>query len=307
MIHPTRPREPSPARVAAVALCFAGLAAWGLPQTALSRTAPSVAAQPDTSLSKEVMWIKAKGLRLKTSIFRSAKLSDHPVLVVVLHGDLLGVWSIPKSTYHYAFARQAAMKMDNLIVAAILRPGYRDSTGQQSEGDRGEATGDNYTSEVVDAIAQAMDQLKKTFHPAHTVLAGHSGGAAITGDILGRWPGAADAALMVSCPCDLAAWRHHMQQVQNGNAIWSVPVHSLSPLDLADKVSPSVRVRLVVGGNDPLAPPAMSQGYADRLRNRGDDVSVTVLPGLEHEILLEPATLGALTALVKGLETQVQR
>jgi pimeloyl-ACP methyl ester carboxylesterase len=253
------------------------------------------------------MWIKANGLRLKTSIYRSAKLSEHPVLVVVLHGDLLGVFSIPKSTYHYVFAREAAAKMDNLVVAAMLRPGYRDSTGQQSEGDHGEATGDNYTPDVIDAIEQAMEQLKKKFHPAHTVLAGHSGGAAITGDVLGRWPRAADAGLMISCPCDLAAWRHHMQQVQNGNPIWSAPVKSLSPLDLADKIPPSVRVRLVVGGNDPLAPPAMSERFADRLRNRGGDVSVTVLPGLEHEILLEPATLSALTTLVHGLEMHSQR
>jgi hypothetical protein len=65
--------------------------------------------------------------------------------------------------------------MDDLVVVAVLRPGYRDSTGEHSEGERGLTTGDNYTPEVVDAVAQAIDQLKAKFHPSHTVLAGSLG------------------------------------------------------------------------------------------------------------------------------------
>jgi hypothetical protein len=37
----------------------------------------------------------------------------------------------------------------------------------------------------VDAVAQAIDQLKAKFNPVRTVLAGHSGGAAILGNLLG--------------------------------------------------------------------------------------------------------------------------
>lgn len=248
------------------------------------------------------MWLKANGLRLKSKIYRSAKLSSHPVLIVVLHGDLLGVKAIPATTYHYIFAHEATMQMDNLVVAALLRPGYRDDTGEQSEGERGLATGDNYTPEVVDAIAQAIEQFKSKFHPAHTVLVGHSGGAAITGDLLGRWPSAVDAALMVSCPCDLAAWRRHMQQIQNNNPIWSAPIQSLSPINLAGKVSPSVHVQLLVGSKDPVAPPEMSEHYAEALRNHGNHAALTIAPGLEHDILLEPVTMGALKGLVEAVK-----
>lgn len=132
--------------------------------------------QSEAAPAGEVLWVKANGLRLKTTIYRSAKLSSHPVLIVVLHGDLLGVRAIPRQTYHYVFAHDATMKMDDLVVAALLRPGYRDDTGEQSQGERGLTTGDNYTPEVVDAVAQVIDQLKGKFHPARTVLAGHSGG-----------------------------------------------------------------------------------------------------------------------------------
>ena len=124
---------------------------------------------------------------------------------MVLHGDLLGLHFIPKSTYHYDFAQQATKRLDDVVIAAVLRPGYRDHTGKRSQGEIGLTTGDNYTPEVVDAIAQVIDQLKARLHPARTVLAGHSGGAAISADLLGRWPSAVDATLLISCPCDLAA------------------------------------------------------------------------------------------------------
>ena len=241
----------------------------------------------------ETLWIRANGLRLKTVIHRSAgvKPSSHLVLVVVLHGDL------PKPMYHYKFASEAAARIDNAVVAAVLRPGYTDGIGDRSQGEMGQYTGDNYTPEVVDAVADVIKQLKEKFHPGRTILAGHSGGAAIAGDLLGRWPKLVDAALMVSCPCDVPAWRSHMLRVQR-NPIWLEPVKSLSPMDLAAKVPHTVHVRMVVGSNDPVAPPEFSERYADALRKQGDNVTLRVLPGLKHNILLEPAVMEALKKVV---------
>src|SRR4029450_7631738 len=85
----------------------------------------------------EALWVTANGWRLKTEVYRSVKSSGPPVLVVVLHGDLLGVRAVPRATYHYEFARDAATKIDNLVVAALLRPGYRDHTGARYDGPHG--------------------------------------------------------------------------------------------------------------------------------------------------------------------------
>jgi pimeloyl-ACP methyl ester carboxylesterase len=254
-------------------------------------------ASAQTSLDSrpgETLWLAANGQRIKSVIYRNAreKQSSHPVLVVVLHGDL------PSPSYHYEFSRRAALEIDNVVVAALLRPGYTDGAGDRSDGDMGLTTGDNYTATVVDTVAEIIRQLKQKLHPTRTIITGHSGGAAISADMLARRPALANAALLVSCPCAVTAWRKHMLNLQK-NPIWLARVHSLSPIDLAGKVPRSVRVRMLVGGDDPVAPPELSQGYAEALRRQGDDVRLSIVPGLKHNILLEPVVLQALKALVQ--------
>lgn len=245
----------------------------------------------------ETLWLTGNGLRLKSEIFKSHRLSDHPVLVVVLHGDS----PFHNPSYQYLFASRAVNQIDGVLAAAILRPGYADDTNERSQGERGLTTGDNYTPQYVDSIADAVEQLKSRFHPSATVLVGHSGGAAITGNILGRHPSEVNAALIVSCPCVLDKWRQHMMELQK-NAIWQRPVSSLSPLDLAQKVPASTRVWLIVGGKDDVAPPELTQEYAKALRDHGNDAQVTVAPELPHDILLEPVTMEKLKEVVEAVK-----
>jgi predicted esterase len=80
--------------------------------------------------------------------------------------------------------------------------------------------------------------------------------------------------------------------------LFLLPVKSLSPLDLAANVPLATRVRMVVGSEDPVAPPKFTQEYAEALRERGIDVTVTIAPGLGHNILLEPVVLEQLNKLV---------
>jgi pimeloyl-ACP methyl ester carboxylesterase len=228
------------------------------------------------------------------------------VLAVILHGDLLE--ASPAPTYHYQFGREAAQQLDDLVAVAILRPGYADETLDRSEGRRGMRTGDNYTPEVVDAVGQVVDQLKSKFLPRATVLIGHSGGAAIVGDLLGRRPDEVEGALLVSCPCDVNEWRKEMVKSQFRNVgplslLFLLPVRSLSPSELTASVSPAVRVRLVVGQNDPTAPPTFTLRYAQALERRGVNASVAIAPGIGHNILLEPVVMENLKGLLKSIVT----
>jgi len=259
----------------------------------------SNAALEGNSPAGETVWVTANGLKLKTRVYRSEHIGEHPVLVVVLHGD--SPFHAP--SYQYIFARRAATEIDNVVVAAVLRPGYTDDVGDTSDGIRGHTTGDNYTPQDVDAIAGAAAQLKAKYGASAVIVAGHSGGATISADIIGRAPGVADGALLVSCPCNVPAFRKHMAQKQL-NPMWLEPVDSLSPLDLVPDVAVTTRVRMVVGARDSVAPPELTKGYAAALRARHVDVVVTEVPGQDHEIFLEPVVFEQLGLLVKDVEAQ---
>jgi len=241
-------------------------------------------------------WIDVPPGRLKTRIYTGTAVSTSPVLVLVLHGDL----PEPPPSYQYEFAKVIADRFEGVVAAGVLRPGYRDPTGAQSSGDLGRAIADNYTPEVVGAVARTARELSNASHARGIVLVGHSGGAAIVADVLGRHPGLARGAVLVGCGCDPSAWRAR-RRAETGNPMFDGPTRSLLPLNLADEVAPGTVVRMVVGEDDDIAPPADSQAYAKALRERSIDVAVDVIPGLGHNILFAPQVLDALANILKRL------
>jgi predicted esterase len=268
---------------------------WSIAANISPLSAQSAPAPAPSSAAGETMWVTTTQ-RLKTRVHESSQLSDHPVLLVILHGDSPD----EPPTYQYRFAAMTAAAIPDVVAAAVLRPGYGDGT-DRSDGMRGETTGDNYTPEVIDAVATAISQLTARYHPRRTILIGHSGGAAIAADLVGSKGPVADAALLVSCPCDLAAWRKHMQSVKGG-AIWDRRVRSLSPIAVVDGIPASVRMSLLIGSDDPVTPPALTQAYADALRNHRAKFDVAVMPGLTHNILLEPVTMARLKDLIGAVD-----
>jgi len=281
---------------------FAGwLRAWRLPvalvmaaaAAASCRSSPSQWNENDGGMTR---WIDVPAGRLKTRVYTGTSLSKSPVLVLVLHGDLPD----PAPSYQYEFARVIADRFTNIVATGVLRPGYRDPTGAQSSGDMGRAIADNYTPEVVDSVARAARELSNVYQAQAIVLVGHSGGAAIVADVLGRHPGLARASVLVGCGCDPSGWRAR-RRAETDNPMFDGPTRSLLPLDLARDVAPGTLVRMVVGQNDDVAPPADSQAYAAALRERGVDVSVEVVAGLGHNILFAPRVLDTLADVLKGL------
>jgi pimeloyl-ACP methyl ester carboxylesterase len=221
--------------------------------------------------------------------FRGAAAGAHPALIVVLHGDA------PQGPpgYQYRFAQRAAEARPDAVVLALLRPGYADPQGRRSTGVRGWTNGDNYTSEVLDQLAAAIVDAKRRYGASRVTLVGHSGGAAISALLLARRPWVAEAGVLVACPCDLKAWRRHMGWLQK-NPIWLLPVRSLSPIETAGRIRRDVPLTLIVGEKDDVAPPKFSRAFAEAAGKRGAPARVIVLPGKDHEILLDPAVIQAL-------------
>jgi predicted esterase len=194
-------------------------------------------------------------------------------------------------------ASKAASQIRGVIAAALVRPGYTDDEGDTSDGVMGKTNGDNYTPEVLKQLDAAVGQLKSQFHPSAVILVGHSGGAAITADLIARDNGLATAALLLSCPCDVPAWRKHMNTLRP-NPTWDEPVTSISPMSVVDKISPKTQVWMMVGDKDEVAPPEFTERYAYALRKHGIEPQVTVLPGRGHNIIFDGAAIQQLSALV---------
>ena len=242
-------------------------------------------------------WLGAVGQRTRAALFRSTDAGPSPILVVVLHGDLGRV--------DYVLATNAANQIHGIIAAALVRPGYTDVDGDTSDGVKGGAFGDNYTPEVLDQMDAAIRQLKSQFHPSGVVLVGHSGGAAICADLIARDNGLARAALILSCPCDVPAWRKHMNTLRP-NPLWDKPVTSISPMSVVSEISPKTEILMMVGDKDDIAPPEFTERYAAALRKHGIEPHVTTLPGQGHIIVYDSAVIQELSALVAQLRQELR-
>lgn len=214
-------------------------------------------------------------------------------MVIVLHGDA----PFAKPGYQYYFASQLADAAAGTRVAALLRPGYSDPYGERSDGDRGFATGENYTLEVVNDIATAIQILKSRWGARAVILVGHSGGATIAADIAALNPGLVQHVFLVGCPCDVPAFRLHMARKQWG-LLWLLPVHSLSPLQTLDQMEKGTEITAISGSEDPIALPEYAQNYVANAQARGIHASMIVIPGKGHEILNDPEVIGAVARAV---------
>jgi pimeloyl-ACP methyl ester carboxylesterase len=255
----------------------------------------AVAAVAQTSRG-EKEWLGTKGQRVRAQIFRSSdgNANSHPVLVVILHGDL-------DAAYHYIWAANAAKQIHGIVAAALVRPGYTDDAGDTSDGRMGDTTGDNYTPEVLTQLDAAIHQLIADLHPSGVILMGHSGGAAISADLLAWDTGLAKGALLLSCPCDLPPWRKHMKTI-HPSPLWDKSITSVSPVDVVDKISTRTRIALIVGEQDATAPPEFTEEYASALRKHGIEPKVMVIPGEDHNrVVWDSEVMKELSALVGEL------
>jgi predicted esterase len=276
-----------------LALIVAIGALWWYGSGGLRRPASDAAACA-TPVSEE--WVRGGTECLHIRTYRSPHAGPHADLVIVLHGDA----PFGPPGYQYAAARTISQHTDNVVAVGLLRPGYTDDGGHRSSGLRGHALADNYTPAVVDAITGAIDALRATYQPAHILLVGHSGGAAIAADVLGRHPASVDGAVLVSCPCDVPAFRHHMLEAQH-TPFWLLPVSSLSPATLVSTVDPRATVTVVVGSADNVVPPEIGRAYVGLLRVHGVAANLVELPGASHDILLDPRVISVTASTLASL------
>jgi len=210
----------------------------------------------------------------------------NPTLVIFIHGD--GSRGGP-SDYMYQYAR--SFGDDNVVSVGLIRPGYYDSQRNYSSGNS-YRDNDIYRVDVIDSVTAAVTSLKNHYKPKQVILVGHSGGAAISGVILGRAPGLVDAAVLAACPCDVPRWR----EMRRGHNTWT---NSLSPQDFAKGVPTNARVIALTGAYDDNTRSVLAQDYVNSLNKRGIDATFTELPETTHNgVLRTDAFMDAVRAAI---------
>ncbi|MBS1682127.1 MAG: prolyl oligopeptidase family serine peptidase [Bacteroidetes bacterium] len=239
-------------------------------------------------------WVATKIGSLHIKTFKGDSLNNSPNLVFVIHGDA----PFNKPGYQYRMAKKISSANKNTIAVGVLRPGYTDVEEQTSNGVKGLTTGDNYTLENIDAIAEAITKLKSIYRPAKTVIVGHSGGSALAADIISLYPGISTTAVLVSCPCNVPNFRKHMKETQN-DPLWNEPVESISPLDVADKIAKETQVVLMIGEKDDITPIELSRQYNEKLKSLNRNVKLISIPNEGHEILLSKPVMKAIAEVLR--------
>ena len=242
----------------------------------------------------EAILVGVPGHRLAGRAFSADATGANP-LVVVLHGDA----PFANPSYQYKFAADVAQAAPGSAVVALLRPGYADPYGAKSDGDRGFASGENYTAAVADDVTAAIQALKKRYRSASVILVGHSGGAAIAADVAARSGKLIQQVFLVGCPCNVPAFRRHMARLQ-WSPIWLLPVSSLSPDEALDQMDLGVKITAISGSEDALTLPDYAQAYIDKASARGMTASMVLAPGQGHEILNSAPVLERVAASVRN-------
>ena len=191
-----------------------------------------------------------------------------PTLIVFLHGDMSR-----GGAAHYLFERAEAMAdIPGVVAVGLIRPGYYDNDGNTSDGPNQRL--DHYTESNNRAVAEAVQALKERYSASKTILVGHSGGAAQSAVIIGRYPELAQAAVLVSCPCDIPKWR-----INRGRKPWP---NSQSPIEFVDQVSSKIKIVAITGSDDSNTGMFLAQEYVDSMTARGVDARFVMARSARH-------------------------
>ncbi len=182
-------------------------------------------------------------------------------LVVIIHGDTS---KGGPSDYFVRRVQQLNPFANDMMVVTLIRPGYYDKNYNYSTGSNYGRGYKSYTAHNVDSIAKAIKTLKDVYQPQKLIVVGHSGGAAITANMIGRHHNLVDGAVLSSCPCNIAKWREgHGKKVRKNT-------RTLSPIDFAHNVK-NTSVIAISGSRDKNTFPRLSSEYIDTLQKYGVD------------------------------------
>lgn len=213
-------------------------------------------------VSDNIHRINANGecLAIQTYFYKNKIPKKVSNLLVFIHGD--GVKGGGASDY---LKSHAAFFSDSKTISTVLiRPGYYDSYGNYSTGESYafDCEGlpcDGYRNKTIATIAAGIKELKDFYHPSCIILVGHSGGAMMSGVILGKYPNLVNGAVLASTTNNVHEWSKVHQ--------WGSWPNSLSPHNWISKIPKNTFIYIVSGSKDMNTYSKMARMYYDSLIN----------------------------------------
>ncbi|MBZ1349699.1 lysophospholipase [Alcaligenaceae bacterium LF4-65] len=221
-----------------------------------------------------------------------------PILVVLLHGDSGG--GLAQRHLDRWTKTANILSGQNQTLVFLVRPGYRspvgDSSGWANQHD------DDYTAGNVERVATALQNLRVRYNASKVIVVGHSGGAAITALLLGRFPSSLDGAILLGCPCDVPPWRQHRGAQRGRQTPWP---NSLNPMDAVANIPTDKVVLAVTGSLDDNTLPLFAQAWINAVSARGVNARFILAPDLDHtNILLWPGLSEQLRQTINNLSSR---
>ena len=267
----------SPAIVRTACVVVLALASVGA-----DRAVQAASADHDCPAADNRTWVQGDGECLYIQTFDRDKTVPAPTLLVFLHGDKSNGRPI---SWEIRYANQFASA--NVVAVAMLRPGYPAEDGHRSSGDTSRS--DTYTDHNITAVAGALRRLKEHHVAQRLILVGYSGGAAMAGVIIGKFPGLVNVAVLVACPCNIAAWRGRAGE-------WK----SLSPSDFIGGIVAGTQVLAMTGQRDTNTFERLARDYVTKLRARNIAAEFRQIPEGDHDTTPnKPETVSAIKELLK--------
>jgi predicted esterase len=233
-------------------------------------------------------WVQGDGECLHIRTFTRDVKAANPILMVFLHGDKSSGAALG---WEMNYAQQ--FMTPEVAAVTLVRPGYPVEGGAKSSG--AAAREDHYTDHNIAAIAGALKRLKEHHKARKLILVGYSGGAATTGVIVGKFPGLADAAALLACPCNIVDWRN-----TGGRRAWS---RSLSPHTFADAVPASTRILAMTGNRDTNTDERLARSYVEKLKGRGLPAAYRTIAEADHDTIpSRPETIAAIKEFLSASE-----
>lgn len=256
-----------------------------LPATASSETQWVFNHANACLLADNLHHVNANGecIAIQTYFANNQLPAKNPKLLIFIHGD-----GIPGGGPSDYLKFQATKFINaNTVAVVLIRPGYYDSYGNYSTGESyafaaNGFPGDAYPPQTVATLAAVIQQLKNYYHPSCTILVGHSGGAIMSGIILGKYPGLANGAVLASVTDDI-----HELAKRHGWAPWT---NSLSPHDWVGKIPKNNFVYIISGSNDDDTYPDLAEKYYSSLQQQKVEAYfISVKDGTHNSIVMDNA------------------